>query len=218
MKKTNNLTEMVFILDRSGSMFGLEKDTIGGFNSMLAKQKNEEGRAFVTTVLFDNEYKIIHDRLSVKDVPEMTENDYKPRGSTALIDAIGRTIKHIVNIHKYQRREDVPENTIFVIITDGMENASHIYSSEQVKKMIEHEKEKYGWEFIFLGANIDAVETARQFGIAQDRAVNYKSDSRGTQLNYEVVSDAVSCCRMNAPLSADWSGRITADYKKRGNR
>lgn len=216
MKKTNNnLTEMVFILDRSGSMFGLEKDTIGGFNSMLAKQKNEEGEAFVTTVLFDNEYEIIHDRLPVRDVPGMTDNEYKPRGSTALIDAIGRTIKHIANIHKYQRKEDVPQNTIFVIITDGMENASHIYSSEKVKRMIEHEKEKYGWEFIFLGANIDAVETARHFGIGADRAVNYKCDSQGTALNYEVISDAVSCCRMNAPLQADWSQRIDEDFKKR---
>lgn len=216
MKKTNNnLTEMVFILDRSGSMYGLEKDTIGGFNSMLEKQKNEEGEAFVTTVLFDNEYEIIHDRLRVRDVPEMTDNEYKPRGSTALIDAIGRTIKHIANIHKYQRKEDVPQNTIFVIITDGMENASHIYSSEKVKRMIEHEKEKYGWEFIFLGANIDAVETARHFGIGADRAVKYKSDSQGTALNYEVISDAVSCCRMNAPLQADWSQRIDEDFKKR---
>lgn len=216
MKKTNNnLTEMVFILDRSGSMHGLEKDTIGGFNSMLAKQKNENGEAFVTTVLFDNEYMILHDRLCVKDVPEMTENDYQVRGSTALIDAIGRTIKHIANIHKYQRKDDVPANTIFVIITDGMENASHIYSSEQVKRMIEHEKEKYGWEFIFLGANIDAVETARHFGIGADRAVKYKSDSQGTRLNYDVISDAVSCCRMSAPLQADWSQRIDEDFKKR---
>lgn len=216
MKKTNNnLTEMVFILDRSGSMYGLEKDTIGGFNSMLLKQKTEEGEAFVTTVLFDNEYEIIHDRISVKDVPEMTDNEYKPRGSTALIDAIGRTIRHIANIHKYQRKEDVPANTVFVIITDGMENASHIYSSDKVKRMIEHEKEKYGWEFIFLGANIDAVETARHFGISEDRAVNYNCDSQGTRLNYEVVSDAVSCCRMSAPIQANWSQRIDEDYRNR---
>lgn len=216
MKKTNNnLTEMVFILDRSGSMYGLEKDTIGGFNSMLLKQKEEDGEAFVTTVLFDNEYQILHDRLPAKEVPEMTDNEYKPRGSTALIDAIGRTIRHIVNIHKYQRKEDVPANTIFVIITDGMENASHIYSSDKVKKMIEHEKEKYGWEFIFLGANIDAVETARHFGISEDRAVNYNCDSQGTRLNYEVVSDAVSCCRMSAPIQADWSQRIDEDYRNR---
>ncbi len=216
MKKTNNnLTEMVFILDRSGSMFGLEKDTIGGFNSMLEKQKNEQGEAFVTTILFDNDYKILHDRLDVNDVPEMTEKDYQVRGSTALIDAIGRTISHIANIHKYQKKEDVPVNTVFVIITDGMENASCIYSSEKVKKMIEHEKEKYGWEFIFLGANIDAVETARHFGIGSDRAIKYKSDSQGTRLNYEVVSDAVSCCRMNIPIKADWSARIDEDFNKR---
>lgn len=215
MKKTNNLTEMVFILDRSGSMCGLEKDTIGGFNSMLRKQKNEEGEAFVTTVLFDNEYWLLHDRLPVKEVPEMTDNEYRPRGTTALIDAIGRTISHIVNIHKYQRKENVPENTIFVIITDGMENASHIYSSEKVKRMIEHEKEKYGWEFIFLGANIDAVETARHFGISKDRAVNYNCDSQGTKLNYEVVSEAVSCCRMSVPLQAEWSAKIDEDYRNR---
>lgn len=216
MKKTNNnLTEMVFILDRSGSMYGLEKDTIGGFNSLLLKQKEEEGEAFVTTVLFDNEYQLLHDRLPVKEVPEMTANEYKPRGSTALIDAIGRTIRHIANIHKYQRKEDVPANTVFVIITDGMENASHIYSSDKVKRMIEHEKEKYGWEFIFLGANIDAVETARHFGISEDRAVNYNSDSQGTRLNYEVVSDAVSCCRMSAPIQANWSQRIDEDYRNR---
>ena len=215
MKKNNNLTEMVFILDRSGSMHGLEKDTIGGFNSMLEKQKNEQGEAFVTTILFDNDYKILHDRLDVRDVPEMTEKDYQVRGSTALIDAIGRTIRHIANIHKYQKKEDVPANTIFVIITDGMENASCIYSSEKVKAMIEHEKEKYGWEFIFLGANIDAVETARHFGIGSDRAVNYNCDSQGTRLNYEVVSDAVSCCRMSSPIKADWSARIDEDFKKR---
>ncbi len=216
MKKSNKkLTEMVFILDRSGSMHGLEKDTIGGFNAMLAKQKNEEGEAFVTTVLFDNNYQIIHDRLKVRDVPEMTENDYQVRGCTALVDAIGRTIQHIVSIHRYARKEDLPENTIFVIITDGMENASHIYTAENVKAMIEQEKEKYGWEFIFLGANIDAVKTASHFGIGADRAVQYNCDSKGTALNYEVVSDAVSCCRMSAPLQADWSARIDEDYRNR---
>lgn len=213
--RNNNLTEMVFILDRSGSMFGLEKDTIGGFNSMLAKQKNEQGEAFVTTVLFDNEYEILHDRLPVRNVPEMTECEYKPRGSTALIDAIGRTIKHIATIHKYARYNDVPANTIFVIITDGMENSSRVYTSEMVKAMIEYEKEKYGWEFIFLGANIDAVETASHFGITKDRAVNYNCDSQGTALNYQVVSDAVSCCRNNAPLQAGWSQRIDEDYRNR---
>ena len=213
--KKNNLTEMVFILDRSGSMYGLEKDTIGGFNSMLGKQKNQDGDAFVTTVLFDHEYKIVHDRLAVNEVPEMTANDYQVRGSTALIDAIGKTIRHIANIHKYARKEDVPENTIFVIITDGMENASREFTSDKVKTMVEHEKQKYGWEFIFLGANIDAVETAKHFGIESNRAVNYNCDSQGTAINYEVVSDAVSCCRMSMPLSEDWSRRIDDDYKKR---
>lgn len=214
--KKNNTTEMVFILDRSGSMHGLEKDTIGGFNSMLAKQKKEKGDAFVTTVLFDNEYKIIHDRLKIKNVPEMTGKDYQVRGSTALVDAIGKTIRHIANIHKYGRREDVPENTIFVIITDGMENASREFTSDEVKQMVEHEKQKYGWEFIFLGANIDAVETARHFGIDRDRAVNYNCDSVGTELNYEVVSDAVSQMRMCKPISENWSQRIDEDYKRRG--
>ncbi len=213
--KKNNTTEMVFILDKSGSMHGLEKDTIGGFNSMLKKQKKEKGEAFVTTVLFNNEYKIIHDRLRIKNVPEMTGNDYQVRGSTALVDAIGKTIRHIANIHKYSRREDVPGNTIFVIITDGMENASREFTSDEVKQMVEHEKQKYGWEFIFLGANIDAVETARHFGIDRDRAVNYNCDSVGTELNYQVVSEAVSCCRKSSPLSADWSARIDEDYRKR---
>ena len=213
--KKNNLTEMVFILDRSGSMYGLEKDTIGGFNSMLGKQKNQDGDAFVTTVLFDHEYKIVHDRLAVNEVPEMTANDYQVRGSTALIDAIGKTIRHIANIHKYARKKDVPANTIFVIITDGMENASREYTSDIVKKMVEKAKAENGWEFIFLGANIDAVETAKHFGIDSDRAVNYNCDSQGTALNYDVVSDAVSCCRMSKPLSDSWSARIDEDYKKR---
>lgn len=213
--RKNNLTEMVFILDRSGSMYGLEKDTIGGFNSMLGKQKNQEGEAFVTTVLFDHEYRIIHDRLKIKNVPEMTAKDYQVRGSTALVDAIGKTIQHVSNIHKYARKKDVPENTIFVIITDGMENASHEYTSDMVKRMVEHAKSEQGWEFIFLGANIDAVETAKNFGINSDRAVNYNCDSQGTALNYDVVSDAVSCCRMSLPLNEDWSARIDEDFKKR---
>lgn len=215
--KKNNITEMVFILDRSGSMHGLEKDTIGGFNSMLSKQKKEDGEAFVTTVLFDNDYSIIHDRIKIADVPEMTEREYYVKGCTALVDAIGKTIRHIVNIHKYSRREDVPDNTIFVIITDGMENASREFDAQTVKNMVEHEKKKYGWEFIFLGANIDAVETARHFGINRDRAVNYNCDSEGTELNYEVVSDAVTQVRMCQPLCPDWSARIDEDYKKRKN-
>ena len=183
-----NLTEIVFILDRSGSMSGLETDTIGGFNSMIEKQKKENGEALISTVLFDNVSEVIHDRVPVQKVEPMTDRDYSVRGCTALLDAIGGAIHHIGNVHKYARKEDVPEHTLFVITTDGMENASRRYDSEKVKKMIERQKEKYGWEFLFLGANIDAVETAKHFGIGADRAVNYHSDREGTQLNYFRVS------------------------------
>ncbi len=215
-----NLTEIVFILDRSGSMSGLEGDTIGGFNSMIEKQKNAEGEALISTVLFDNISEVIHDRVSVQNIKPMTREDYTVRGCTALLDAIGGAIHHIGNVHKYARAEDVPEHTMFVITTDGMENASHRYSSEQVKKMIERQKEKYGWEFLFLGANIDAVETARHFGISEDRAVNYHSDSEGTQLNYEVLSEAIYSVRCSAPLDANWKKRIDEDYesRKKGGR
>lgn len=214
MKK--NLTEIVFILDRSGSMSGLEADTIGGFNSMIEKQKRAEGEALISTVLFDNESEVLHDRVDVQRIKPMTDKDYTVRGCTALLDAIGGAIHHIGNVHKYARAEDVPEHTMFVITTDGMENASRRYASETVKKMIERQKEKYGWEFLFLGANIDAVETAKHFGIGADRAVNYHSDSEGTQLNYEVLSDAICAVRCSAPLSADWKKRIDEDYEKRG--
>ena len=213
-----NLTEIVFILDRSGSMSGLEADTIGGFNSMIEKQKKAEGEALISTVLFDNISEVIHDRVSVQNIKPMTDEDYTVRGCTALLDAIGGAIHHIGNVHKYARVEDVPEHTMFVITTDGMENASRRYDSEKVKKMIEHQKEKYGWEFLFLGANIDAVETARHFGISEDRAVNYHSDSEGTQLNYEVLSDAICAVRCSAPLGSNWKKRISEDYEKRGNR
>lgn len=215
-----NLTEIVFILDRSGSMSGLEGDTIGGFNSMIEKQKNAEGEALISTVLFDNISEVIHDRVSVQDIKPMTREDYTVRGCTALLDAIGGAIQHIGNVHKYARAEDVPEHTLFVITTDGMENASHRYSSEKVKKMIERQKEKYGWEFLFLGANIDAVETARHFGISEDRAVNYHSDSEGTQLNYEVLSEAICSVRCSAPLDTNWKKRIDEDYesRKKGGR
>lgn len=187
----NNITELVFILDRSGSMSGLESDTIGGFNSMIEKQKKQEGLCFVSTVLFDNESKVLHDRVKLTDIPKMTDKDYTVRGCTALIDAIGGAIHHIGNIHKYARPEDVPEHTMFVITTDGQENASHRYTSDQVKKMIEHRREKYGWEFLFIGANIDAVETAARYGIDKDRAVNYNADSKGTKILYESVANAV---------------------------
>ena len=215
-----NLTEIVFILDRSGSMSGLEADTIGGFNSMIEKQKNAEGEALISTVLFDNTSEVIHDRVSVQSIKPMTRDDYTVRGCTALLDAIGGGIPHIGNVHKYARNEDVPEHTLFVITTDGMENASRRYDSEKVKKMIERQKEKYGWEFLFLGANIDAVETARHFGISEDRAVNYHSDSEGTLLNYEVLSEAICSVRCSAPLDANWKKRIDEDYesRKKGGR
>lgn len=213
-----DLTELVFIIDRSGSMSGLESDTIGGFNSMIRKQKQAEGEALISTVLFDNVSEVLHDRVNVKDIQSMTEHDYTVRGTTALLDAIGGAIHHIGNVHKYARQEDVPEYTMFVITTDGMENASRYYSSDKVKKMIERQKVKYGWEFLFLGANIDAVETASHFGIGADRAVNYNCDSEGTALNYEVVSDAICSVRCSAPLKSDWKKRIDEDYKKRGRK
>ena len=214
----NNVTEIVFILDKSGSMAGLESDTIGGFNSMIEKQKKQEGLCFVSTVLFDNESKVLHDRVKLTDIPKMTDRDYTVRGCTALIDAIGGAIHHIGNIHKYARHEDVPEHTMFVITTDGQENASHKYTSEQVKKMIERQKEKYGWEFLFIGANIDAVETASRYGIGADRAVNYNADGEGTHILYESVAKAVCNIRASAPLSADWSEDINADYQRRGKK
>ena len=214
MKK--NLTELVFILDRSGSMSGLEKDTIGGFNAMIEKQKKEPGEAYVSTILFDNVSEVLHDRVKLPEVPKMTDRDYTVRGCTALIDAIGGAIHHIANIHKYARPEDVPEKTLFVITTDGMENASRRYTSEQVKKMIEREKSKYGWEFLFIGANIDAVETGARFGIGRDRVANYVSDSQGTDILYASVNEAVCQVRSSAPLSADWNRRMENDKKKRG--
>lgn len=213
-----NVTEIVFILDRSGSMQGLESDTIGGFNAMIEKQKKAEGDALISTILFDNVSEVIHDRVDVQSVPPMTREDYTVRGCTALLDAIGGAIHHIGNVHKYAREEDVPEHTMFVITTDGMENASRRYDSQKVKKMIERQKKTYGWEFLFLGANIDAVETARHFGISEDRAVNYHSDREGTQLNYEVVSEAICTVRRNASLDADWKKRIDEDYRARKNK
>jgi uncharacterized protein YegL len=213
MKK--NLTELVFILDRSGSMHGLEKDTIGGFNSMIEQQKAEPGEAYVSTILFDNVSQVLHDRLKLSDVPQMTERDYTVRGCTALLDAIGGAIHHIGNIHKYARPEDVPEHTLFVITTDGMENASHRYTSDQVKQMIERQKAKYGWEFLFIGANIDAVETAKHFGIGQDRVANYRADSQGTELLFETVSQAACQVRCSAPLSENWNARLEQDRLSR---
>ena len=215
MKK--NLTELVFILDRSGSMHGLEKDTIGGFNSLIEKQKKVEGDALISTVLFANESKVIHDRVDVKDINLMTENDYVTGGCTALLDAIGNAIHHISNIHKYARKEDVPEHTLFVITTDGMENASRTYTYPKVKQLIENQKEKYGWEFMFLAANIDAVNVASYMGIDESRAVNFNCDSEGTELNYEVLNEAIGVLRKCSYVSADWKRRIDKDFKKRGN-
>ena len=211
----NNITELVFILDRSGSMAGLEEDTIGGFNAMIDKQKALEGTCLVSTVLFGNESQVIHDRLSLENIRPMTRRDYQVWGCTALMDAIGGAIHHIGNIHKYARPEDVPEHTVFVITTDGMENASHRYSSDKVKAMIRRQQEQYGWEFLFLAANIDAAQTAAHFGIRPDRAVNYHADGQGTRLVYESVAEAVCKVRACAPMSADWRRDIDRDYNAR---
>ena len=211
----NNLTELVFILDRSGSMSGLESDTIGGFNGMIAKQKNQPGEAFVSTVLFDDESQVLHDRIPLARVPKMSDRDYTVGGCTALIDAIGGAIKHISNIHKYARPEDVPAHTMFVITTDGMENASRRFSSDRVKQMIRYQKEKYGWEFLFIGANIDAVETAARFGIEKERAVNYHADKQGTRVLYDNLAAPISAMRAGKALDETWCAEIQADYKKR---
>ena len=213
MKK--NLTELVFILDRSGSMAGLEKDTIGGFNAMIEKQRGEPGEALISTVLFDNETEVIHDRVPLDRVPALTEKEYFVRGCTALLDAVGGAIHHIGNVHKYAREEDHPEKTLFVITTDGMENASHFYTYDQVKAMIQRQQEKYGWEFLFLGANIDAAREAARFGIRADRAANYYADSVGTEVVYEAVNEAVCQVRRTAPMNNSWRQRIDEDFKRR---
>ena len=211
-----NLTEIVFILDRSGSMAGLEADTIGGFNAMIEKQKGEPGEAYVSTVLFDNYSEVLHDRVDLRKIQPMTREDYWVRGCTALLDAVGKAIHHIGNVHKYAREEDRPEKTLFIITTDGMENASNQYTYEKVRRMIEHEKEKYGWEFIFLGANIDAAKEAARFGISQERAANYHADHEGTAVIYEAVSEAVCNVRACRTMNDDWRKRIDEDFKKRG--
>ena len=216
MKK--NLTEMVFILDRSGSMAGLEEDTVGGFNGMIEHQKKEEGEALVSTVLFSSESVVIHDRVDVRKVEPMTDRQYRVGGCTALIDAVGGAIHHIGNVHKYAREEDVPEHTVFVITTDGMENASRRYTANEVRNMVKRQQEKYGWEFLFLGANIDAVETAARYGIAEDRAVNFNNDAEGLQLNYASVSEAVCRVRASAPLGREWKQQIEDDYRTRKSR
>ena len=216
MKK--NLTEIVFILDRSGSMAGLEDDTIGGFNAMIQKQKGEDGEAYVSTILFDNHTEVIHDRVDIQKIAPLTWKEYYVRGCTALLDAVGKSIRHIGNVHKYAREEDRPEKTIFVITTAGMENASREYTYDRVRKMIEHEQEKYGWEFLFLGANIDAAKEAARFGITEDRAANYHADRQGTAVIYEAVCDAVCDVRASRPMSREWKQNIDKDYKKRGSK
>lgn len=213
------LTEVVFILDRSGSMRGLEADTIGGFNSMIEKQRKEEDEAYISTVLFDDSCEVLYDRVPVGKVEPMNDKQYYVRGCTALLDAIGGAIHHIANVHKYAREEDRPEKTLFIITTDGMENASHYYTYEKVRSMIERQKQRYGWEFLFLGANIDAAAEAKRFGIDESMAANYNCDEVGTALNYEVISDAISSVRAcAAPLSSDWKRKIDADFKKRGRK
>ena len=209
------LTELVFLLDRSGSMAGLEEDTIGGFNAMLEKQRGAEGEALASTVLFNGESAVLHDRVDVRRVEPMTRRQYAVGGCTALLDAVGRAISHIGDIHRRARAGDVPGHTLFVIITDGMENASRLYTAQRVRQMIGRQKARYGWEFLFLGANIDAVGTAAHLGIGADRAANFHCDARGTQLNYAAVSDAMSAMRCAAPLTARWKERIDSDYQSR---
>lgn len=215
------LTEVVFILDRSGSMSGLEADTIGGFNSMISKQKKEDGEAVISTVLFDDQQEVVYDRQPVKMVEPMTDRQYYVRGCTALLDAIGGAIHHIGNVHKYAREEDRPEKTMFIITTDGMENASRFYTYDRVKYMVERQKEKYGWEFLFLGANIDVISVAARFGINADRAINYECDQVGTSLNYQVMSETITAvrraknkedldqavCKCTAPIREDYERR-----------
>lgn len=215
-----NLTEIIFILDRSGSMRGLETDTIGGYNSLLEKQQREDGEVIVSTVLFDDRQEVLHDQVNLENIQPMTEKEYYVRGCTALLDAVGGAIHHIGNVQKYAREEDCPEKTLFIIITDGMENSSRRYTYDKVKRMVKRQKEKYGWEFLFLGANIDAIDVAGKFGINENRAVNYECDSRGTEVNYCALNEAVSrvresaCCAAVA-LDDDWKAEIEADYKMR---
>ena len=213
-----NLTEMVFILDRSGSMAGLESDTIGGFNAMLEKQKQEAGEALVSTILFDDYSKVIHDRTALEKIAPMTDKDYYVRGCTALLDALGGAIHHIATVHRYAREEDRPAKTIFVITTDGLENASQRYTVEKVRQMVRLEQEKYGWEFLFLGANMDAIGAAKEYGIREDHAVRYQCDGEGTNLNFETVSVAVGSIRCGKKLDKSWKRNIEEDFKKRGGK
>lgn len=213
--KINHSTEMVFILDRSGSMAGLESDTIGGFNAMIEKQKKQPGKAYVSTVLFDTSTTVLHDRADLTTVKPMTSDDYFAGGCTALLDAIGGAINHIGNIHKYARPEDIPAHTIFVITTDGLENASRQYSKSDIKRMIERQRTKYGWEFLFIGANIDAIVTAESFGIEQSRAVNYHADKKGTKVLYDAISAPLTAMRSKGRIDDNWSEEIEEDFNNR---
>lgn len=210
-----NLTELVFILDESGSMSDLVSDTIGGFNSMIEKQKNEEGECLVSAVLFNQDQKVLYDRVAISEIPKMTDGDYRPGGNTALIDAMGGAIHHIGNIHKYSRKEDRPAHVVFIITTDGMENASRRYNTEQVRYMVERQKDKYGWEFLFLGANIDAVETAKWYGIDESRATSYRNDPKGVAVNYCVMEEAVRTVRSGRILDRSWKKKAEEDVKNR---
>ena len=216
MKK--DFTEIVFILDRSGSMSGLESDTIGGYNSMLNKQKQEPGEAVITTVLFDDKYELLHDRINLKGVVPITEKEYFVRGSTALLDAVGLTINKIGNVQKHTLEEERAQRVLMIITTDGMENSSIKFSYKKIQKMIENQKSKYGWEFIFLGANIDAIATAKRFGIDKEYATNYNADSKGTMLNYEVISNTISYFRGTSSLSKNWKESIEKDFEERGSK
>jgi uncharacterized protein YegL len=212
----NNKTELVFILDKSGSMAGLETDTIGGFNAMLAKQKALEGDCRITTVLFDNNPELLHDRIDIQGVNPLTAEEYAVGGSTALLDAIGFTIGKIGKAQQKTAEGVRADKVLFVIITDGMENASREYSFEKVRQLIEYRKAEFSWEFIFLGANIDAAATAESFGIHRDRAQNYHADKAGVNLNYATMSENIAQFRKNAAMPADWKKKVEEDYKKRG--
>lgn len=211
----SKITELVFILDKSGSMAGLESDTIGGYNAMLSKQQKEPGEAIVTTVLFDDEYELIHDRINIKGINPITEKEYFVGGCTALLDAIGKTIHKIDNAQKHTKKEHRAGKVMFVITTDGMENASREYTYEKIRKMIERQKEKHNWEFIFLGANIDAISTAKRFGISEDRSANFHADSEGTRLNYQIVSEVISDLRADKPIDHSWKQKIEEDFSSR---
>jgi uncharacterized protein YegL len=214
-KMKTNITELVFILDKSGSMSGLESDTIGGYNAMLKKQQEESGEAIVTTVLFDDNYELLHDRINIHGICPITEKEYFVEGSTALLDAIGRTIHKTSNAQRHTLEAQRADKIMFVITTDGMENASCEYTYEKIKEMVEHQKEKYGWEFIFMGANIEAVSTAAKFGINADRAANYNADGKGTRLNYKAISHVVSELRASRPITDSWKAEIDNDFVRR---